>query len=351
MSADLSDLVAASTAELAAGDGRTDRWWSHRGIAMGCSVDVRGWGEPASAALVPALLDRMERCWSRFDPASDLTALNGDPRPVVEVPLLLGAAVQRAVTAWRCTDGAFDPTVHDALVAAGYDRSFEQLPERAVPTHPGLPVAGCADVEVELDDHAGLLDPDAPAAVVRRPPGRRLDLGGIGKGLAADLVADVLLAAGVRSVIVSLGGDVRVAGRVPRGGFAVPVTDPWDGTTLTSLVLASAGAVVTSSTRRRRWQTADGGWAHHLIDPRTGQSADRGVAAVVVAASEAWWAECLAKAALVMGVVDGAALLERHSADGLVLRDDTGLVRVGGQSGGSLSNAVSSALEPMPSFP
>ena len=248
-----------------------------------------------SMETIPApLLDRMERCWSRFDPDRDLSRLNADPGSAVEVPLLLAAAVERAVTAWRCTDGAFDPTVHDALVAAGYDRTFHEVADRSVPAHPGLAVPGCGLVEVELDGSAGLLDPDAPPAVVRRPPGLRLDLGGVGKGLAIDLLADVLLAGGVGSAIVSLGGDVRLAGRVPLGGFTVPVTDPWDGSELTSMVLQAPGAVVTSSTRRRRWQTDDGGWAHHLIDPRTGRPADRGGAAVVAVAAEAWWAESLA---------------------------------------------------------
>lgn len=339
---------------------------------MGSELDVRGIGGDEPGDLVDEVLGRLERCWSRFDPSSDLSELNSDPRPDVGVPLLLAAAVARAVTAWRCTDGAFDPTVHDALVAAGYDRTFERIAHRTVAAHPGLPIPGCGRVLVDLDEGVGPLDLDAPTAVVRRPPGLRLDLGGIGKGLAVDLVADVLLGAGVESAIVSLGGDVRLAGRVPTGGFTVPVVDPWDGTELTALVLQEPGAVVTSSTRRRRWQTDDGGWAHHLIDPRTGRPADRGVAAVVVVAAEAWWAESLAKAALVLGAVEGASLLERHGAAALVLRDDTSVEHVGtvrrdgppepdrsrrtrssgpDQSGGSLSSAASSAREPMPSFP
>jgi thiamine biosynthesis lipoprotein len=303
---------------------------------MGSGVELRGLGGPRSVGDAEAggrraqqVLARLERCWSRFDPGSDLSRLNADPRSEVEVPPLLAAAVRRAVLAWRATDGAFDPTVHDALVAAGYDRTFEALADAVVPSAPATDVPGCGAVEVRADEGSGLLDllragAGTPApAVVRRPPGLRLDLGGIGKGLAADLVAADLVASGVRSVHVSLGGDVRVAGEVPEGGWPVPVTDPWDGTRLVDVALDHPGAVVMSTTRRRRWQTEDGGWAHHLIDPATGRPAASGVAAVVAVAEEAWWAESLAKAALVLGDVGGPALLRRHGAEGVVIGDDT----------------------------
>lgn len=312
-----------------------DAWWAYRGRAMGSSVELRVLGPDAGAdhlrARTDHLLGRMERCWSRFDPTSALSVLNADPAPEVEVPGLLGAAIRRALLAWHVTDGAFDPTVHDALVAAGYDRTFELVADRRVPAPPGRVVPGCATVEVRgasgsgdtaEDELANALDDRRTRAVVRRPPGLRLDLGGIGKGLAADLLAADLVAAGARSVHVSLGGDVRVAGEVPAGGWPVPVVDPWDDGVLSTVVLDRPGSVVMSCTRRRRWQTDDGGWAHHLIDPTTGRPADRGVAAVVVVAAEAWWAESLAKAALVLGAEAGQGLLRRHDAEGVIVRDD-----------------------------
>ncbi|UDY34705.1 FAD:protein FMN transferase [Dermatobacter hominis] len=301
---------------------------------MGSAVDVRGLGVPSGpdgadvvGRRIDGVLTRLERCWSRFDHRSDLSRLNADPSGEVEVPLLLAAAVRRATLAWGSTGGAFDPTVLDALVAAGYDRTFELVAERSVPAPVGADVPGCALVEVRGDEGADLLRAlstcHTPTAVVRRPAGLHLDLGGIGKGLAADLLASLLVATGTRSVHVSLGGDVRVAGEVPDGGWPVPVTDPWDGSELLSVVLDRPGAVVMSSTRRRRWQTDGGGWAHHLIDPSTGRPAASGVAAVVAVAEEAWWAEALAKAALVLGAEDGVELLRRQGAEGVVVGDDT----------------------------
>ena len=338
-------------------------WWSLRLRAMGCDADVRGYGSPASAAVVAPLLARLERCWSRFDPSSDLTALNAADVDEVKVPLLLAAAVRRAVIAWHATGGAFDPTVHDALIAAGYDRTFDEVSARplAAVVPQGAPAPGCAAIDVVIDEeveHRHLLDERAPLATVRRAAGVRLDLGGIGKGMAADLVADALCGAGCRTAFVSLGGDVAVRGDVPDGGFVVPVLDPWTYGLLTSVVLARPGAVVTTSTRRRRWQVQGGGWAHHVIDPRSGQPAASDIAAVVAVASEAWWAESVAKAALVVGSNGGGALLARHGIDALMIGSDTEVQRVDtarrkcdpGQLRASPMSVASSERELMPSL-
>jgi len=339
-------------------------WWSLRLRAMGCDVDVRGYGSPSSAATVAPLLTRLERCWSRFDPNSDLSALNSTDTDEVQVPLLLAAAVRRAVIAWQETGGAFDPTVHDALVAAGYDCTFDEVSARAAPAAVplGAPVPGCSAIAVQVDDdleRGHLLDERAPLVWVRRPAGVRLDLGGIGKGMAADLVADALHRDGCRSVVVSLGGDVAVRGDVPAGGFVVPVLDPWADAVLTSVVLARPGAVVTTSTRRRRWQVQGGGWAHHVIDPCSGRPAATDVAAVVAVASEAWWAESVAKAALVIGSDGATTLLADHGIDALVIGDDTEVRRVGttvvppgtdAQLCASTMSVASSARELMPSL-
>jgi thiamine biosynthesis lipoprotein len=289
-----------------------DRWWQHRFRVMGSPAHLMGLGGPPDApARAAAEVARLESCWSRFQADSELQVLNGDPRLSVEVSDDLALAVDRALTAWRLTDGRFDPTVHDALVAAGYDRDFRDLRDLTLDPPTGVPVPGCADVHVDLD-----------TGRVTRPPGVALDLGGIGKGLAADLVTDRLLGHGVRSVCVSLGGDVRVGGDTPAGGWHIPVEDPFDEDARMLTVVLDDGAIVTSATRFRRWQTSDGGWAHHLIDPATGRPAGAGVAAVVAIAAEAWWAEALAKAALVAGPEDGTELLRRHGAEGWIVRDD-----------------------------
>src|SRR5205085_3364897 len=196
--------------------------------------------------------------------------------------------VERAVDAWRLSGGGFDPTVLGAVIRAGYDRSFDQLGPSPAAGHSPLGL-GADDIEIVGD-------------TVRLPAGTGFDPGGIGKGLAADIVTAELLDTGAAGGCVNLGGDVRVAGASPNGdgaGWAVAVEHPWSSTPLAMLGIGD-GAVATSTILRRSW-TVDGRSRHHLIDPRTGRPADTDLNLATVVAGQAWVAEVLAKAVLLRG--------------------------------------------------
>jgi thiamine biosynthesis lipoprotein len=230
-------------------------------------------------------------------------------------------ALTRAWFLHDATAGAFDPTVLGALVDAGYDRTFPEileLPDRGtVPPPQACP--GLAGAELDLVN-----------GTVTLAPGTCLDLGGIGKGLAGDLVVEGLLARGARSVCLSLAGDVRVGGSPPEpGAWAIPVEDPFDDDRVLFTRALSAGAIVTSTTRFHAWSRG-GGRQHHLIDPRTGRPATSGVTAVVATAGEAWRAEGFAKAAVVLGAEAGAALLTRAHIMAWLFSDDGAVLHVAG---------------------
>ncbi|NUS75342.1 MAG: FAD:protein FMN transferase [Streptomyces sp.] len=272
----------------------------------------------------PELLERakeriaaLERLWSRFRPDSDLSRINSGAGQAVSVAPETVEVVRRAVEAWELTGGLFDPTVLTALEAAGYDRTFTKVADSHDPAASAGPVPGCPGIVADGDS-------------VLVPEGTRLDLGGIGKGYAADLVAYELRTAGVAGALVNLGGDVRVSGVPPtEAGWIVSVADPWQGgEDLVSLAVAE-GAVATSSRLRRRWRRG-GQEAHHLIDPRTAAPAAGDIAAVTVVAQQAHWAEILAKAALIAGPGPGTELLAAQGAAGLLALHDTTLLRCGG---------------------
>jgi FAD:protein FMN transferase len=262
--------------------------------------------DDAVAAHLLDLLGRLERRWSRFLPDSEVSRLNahaGQPVRVHASTLLL---VEQAIGAWRLTGGAFDPTVLGDVVRAGYDTSlgdqFAGPLDRASPVEraPGCSdlVRACSDIEV---DHA--------ASIVRLPPGTGFDPGGIGKGLAADLLVAEALRADVVGICVDIGGDLRVEGRAPSGGsWTIAVEHPARATPVAVLDLA-AGAVATSTTLRRRW-TVGGRARHHVIDPRTGQPADTDVDVMTIVAGEAWRAEVLATAGLLRGSARAFDLLD-----------------------------------------
>ena len=256
-----------------------------------------------------ARLDELEARWSRFLPGSEVSRLNAAAgAPVVVSPdtMLL---VERAVTGWLRTAGRFDPTVLPALVAAGYDRTFDDLPADAGAGATPQPSPGCTGIAIDPIVHS-----------VRLPHDVAFDAGGIGKGLAADLVAAQLCLAGARGVCVNIGGDLRVEGHGPRGnGWTIDLDHPL-GAASPGRVHLEVGAVASTWRTKRSWGNDDS--RHHLIDPTTGAPAFTGLAGVSVLAAEAWWAEVLAKAAFLAGPEAGAALIDEHGAAALLIDDD-----------------------------
>jgi len=268
--------------------------------AMGtvCRVILVG-GDEEGSDHARRRVEQLEARWSRFRADSEISRLNrraGRPTALSGDSFLL---VGLAVAAWHRTGGRYDPTVLGAVEAAGYDRSFEQMTARAGwPGRPAGPTPGCAGVTL-----------DHQLRTVTLPTSVRLDPGGIGKGLAADLVVRELVDRGARGACVELGGDLRVHGVAPGGGpWPVGVGDPYDPAMLVTELHLSTGGVATSSRRTRRW-SVPGGERHHLLDPATGRSLDNGLDAVTVVAPEAWQAEILAKAAFVAGPLDAPAVL------------------------------------------
>lgn len=254
-------------------------------------------------------LDDLERRWSRFLPGSEVSRLNRRPgRPVVVSPDTF-TLVARSVDAWHATGGRFDPTVLPAMLAAGYDRDFAAVAVAAGPFGVPQPSPGCGGIR---------LDPAVQA--VWLPAGVGFDPGGIGKGLAADLVSREMVDAGAAGALVNVGGDLRVRGTPPAGDeWTVAVEDPADGAHELARFALASGAVATSSRLQRRWRAGDVD-LHHLIDPTTGSAAQTDVATVTVVAADAWWAEALATALCVSPAP--AALGVRNDASVLVVLDD-----------------------------
>ena len=220
--------------------------WAHRAwTAMGSTADVVVFadGSDELADWAVAEIERLETSWSRFRPDSELNDLHRHAGSMTPISPTLWAAVTAAAEAWRETHGRFDPTILGALASLGYDRSFATMPADLGAPRSTATVAGFASVA---------LDPDARA--VGLPVGVGLDLGGIGKGLAADLVVDELEARGARSVAVSLGGDVRVAGEGPHadGTWLIPVMRPTDGARLGEFPVVDE-ALVQSTVCIRSW--------------------------------------------------------------------------------------------------
>lgn len=248
--------------------------------AMGSPVHVVTVGHAGLGDVARRRVEDLEQKWSRFRPTSEISRLNESGAAVVSPETVL--LVQRALQGWMVTEGRFDPTIYDALVAQGYDRPFDTDLVGPADRSP-VTVPGCWGIVI-----------DETTGAVVLPPGVHFDPGGIGKGLAADLVVADLMDAGAGGAMVSIGGDLRAEGAPPEGdGWTVALDEPAVSAAKATISIA-AGAIATSSTRVQRWR-AGGGEVHHLIDPVTGLPHQGEVALVTAVAAEGWWAEVATK--------------------------------------------------------
>jgi thiamine biosynthesis lipoprotein len=266
-----------------------------------------------------AEVEACERALSRFDPESDLSRLNASAGRWTPVDERLVEALDAALRAREQTGGRFDPTILPALVAAGYDRSFEllaQRPPRALGEWRG----------------AALIEVDREAGRARVEPGASVDLGGIGKGFSAERALTAMRSAWpeLPGALVDLGGDVAVRGATPEGGpWRIEVEDPRRaGTSLGTLLLGSEGGVATSGPGRRRF--GPGRRLHHLIDPVSGVPAGGGPPGVTVVAAGAAEAEAHATALAITAPADAHSYLdERPWLAAVLVRDEGEPVTIG----------------------
>jgi thiamine biosynthesis lipoprotein len=279
--------------------------------AMGCEVAVQlETADDGQAILsaVPAQVESLEARLSRFRPESELMQFNARAGEWATVSDVLFANMSAAKHAARLTDGAFNPLVLPALIANGYDRTFHTVssPE----ANPSLPSADWHGIELRPQTRE-----------VRIPPNSAVDLGGIAKGWTAERLADDFAAHG--ACLINFGGDL-VARGAPQDlpGWEVAIADPGQTAPLGNLWLRNA-SLATSGVDFRRWIARNGTAHHHIIDPRTGRSADTDVLTVTVHHRNAVSAEAYAKAVLLRGAESGLHWLDtRWDAAGLVVRQD-----------------------------
>jgi FAD:protein FMN transferase len=278
--------------------------------------DELAWTAARAATHARRRLELWHRQFSRFDPHSKLSRLNSDPNPTVPVTPLMARFVEAALGAAAMTCGLVDPTLVSEIERAGYAQSLdlEQLAPteflRLVPRRsPGRPRPDGRWREVHVDRRTG---------AVTRPPGLRLDSGGIAKGLFGDVLAVALGAH--PSFAVAAAGDVRFGGTA-RSLRPVRVSSPFDDSIVHTFELVT-GAAATSGISKRSWIASDGAAAHHLLDPATGKPAFTGVVQVTALAPTGVEAEALSKAALLSGAHRARAWL-LHG--GLIVYDDSSI--------------------------
>jgi thiamine biosynthesis lipoprotein len=283
--------------------------------AMNTDIELRAVDPVAGAYLAAAAraFSDVERRFSRFLAASELSRLNARTRHRVHASAEMLSLLARALNLHHVTGGTFDPSILPELEASGYDRSFELITGEAELPSRTRSVRGFANIEI-----------DHERGVVTLPRSLRIDLGGIGKGWAVDKAAQILAPCG--DYLVNAGGDVFASGSDGyHGGWSAAVEHPYTGGAVSTVVLRNQ-AIATSTTTRRQWMSA-GEPRHHLVDPRTGACARSGVASASVIAATTVEADVFAKTALILGEERGCAFLRAVDCPGLfILRDGSARV-------------------------
>lgn len=279
----------------------------HTFIAMGTRVSV----------MAPVLADRrnfgrvvggVESCFreyearfSRFRETSELSRVNAGSGSWTSVSEDFMSILQEALDGARRTEGLFDPTALPALMAAGYDRDFDDViagAREALRTR--APCGRWTDIQQDGDR-------------IRLPRDVALDLGGIAKGWTVDVAVERTSEL-LPWVIVEAGGDLRLGGNAGVRGLDISIEDPYDPAVELLRLRLLEGSLATSSVTRRAW----GLNLHHIINPRTGEPARTGV---VQATS---WAPTCSQAEIgsTWALLAGRSVLDRLPAT-LVLEDGT----------------------------
>jgi thiamine biosynthesis lipoprotein len=280
---------------------------------------------PAEAARrVREYIESFDARLSRFRPDSELCALNEDERDDVPASPLLRSAVAAGLWAAERSGGLVDPTLVGELEAAGYRESrtgltpapLQKALASAPPRRPARANPASRFGEVRVDDAAG---------TIHRPRGVRFDSGGSGKGLCADAVAHMLR--GYSRFVVDCGGDMRVGGPdAARAPYQVEIEHPLTRECAARVPLGDGG-IATSGLNSRVWRRDDGGYAHHLIDPASGEPAWTGIVSATALAATALEAETLAKLAVLLGAQGARQVLRARG--GAIVHEDGRIELVG----------------------
>lgn len=261
--------------------------------AMDTVMQLEAYGDCAESALEAAEREiyRLEAQLSCREPDAALARLNtaGSGTVSEQTAALLRTALELS----EKTGGAYDPALYPLMCAWGFTTADAHVPSDAQIT--------------ALRKTCGAQHVSVNGCRVELSNGAQLDLGGIAKGYAAGCIRRSLTEAGVRSALLSLGGNVAVIGSRPDGrAWSIGLQDPDDSAACFGTVSVRDACVVTSGGYQRYFEQ-NGVRYHHILDPKTGYPAQSGLKSVSIVAKDDTLADALSTALFVMGLDKGAA--------------------------------------------
>ena len=259
-------------------------------FAMDTYMSVLAYGENAENAVDDAVkeVNRLDQLLSAADPDSEVGQLNENGSATLSED---GQALMEASLAlFRETGGRFDITVYPLVELWGFTGGNYRKPSEEE-IRSTLPYVGAESIRYE----------EADGAVSFARDGMKIDFGGIAKGYTSAKIVDIFQSAGIRSGLVSLGGNIQALGTKPDGTpWKIGIQDPEDSAALIGVLAVADEAVITSGGYERYFEE-DGTRYHHILDPETGYPAGSGLLSVTIVSRDGTMADGLSTSLFIMG--------------------------------------------------
>jgi thiamine biosynthesis lipoprotein len=266
---------------------------------------------------VPQWFVEWETILSRFQRGSELNRLNTQHDAWISISNVLWDVLQCARDAYTLSNGLVNAAMLNAIENIGYTQDFGVLPEKM--QNKNLIIEKTTNLQFENIQ----FDPSRQS--VNLPGDCSLDLGGVAKGWAAQQA--MLRLSRIAPALVNAGGDIAISSEQQSGDpWLIGVTDPLNPENHLQIIQVKSGGVATSGKDYRKWQL-NGKWVHHILDPRTGQSALTDVLAATIIAPSVLEAETAAKTTFILGSQVGSQWLKLHPEfSGIFILDDKTII-------------------------
>lgn len=270
-------------------------------FAMDTYMTVTAYGANAKQAVIASIeeINRLDALLSTGNEKSEVSILNQNHG---------GKLTKDTACLWKksyeifsATGGAFDVTIYPVMKAWGFAGGEKQIPS-----------VDLLDQLLQKVDSENVRY-DEQQESIDLPNGVELDFGGIAKGYTSESVIQVMRETGVQSAMVNLGGNVQLLGEKPDGSkFKVAVKNPKNDGTYLGILAVSDKAVITSGGYERFFEENDQIY-HHIIDPKTGYPADKGLSSVTIVSDDAALADGLSTSLFIMGTDEAISFWKKHS--------------------------------------
>ena len=297
----------------------SDQEYTDEVFAMDTYMTLTAYGENAQEAVEAGIaeIQRLDALLSTGEETSEIAQINSNGGGVLSEDTEY--LVKRALAIYQSTNGAFDISIYPVMELWGFTTGNFAVPsESDLAAKLALVDAG----KITLSEENGQTS-------ISLPEGMEIDLGGIAKGYTSGKVMEVMKSYGIESAVINLGGNAQVLGNKTDGSqWKVGIQDPNDTDGYLGGVSVTDKAIITSGGYERYFVDEDTGVKyHHIIDPKTGYSANNGLISVTIVSADSTLADGLSTSLFVLGTQDAITYCEEHCAeDGFdaIMEDEDG---------------------------